>query len=280
MSKANDAKCRYLVASDFDQTLSFNDSGYVLADLMGVRNFQEKVEGLSKTSLVQQGAELAYLLRHDPEFRSVRRENLIEAGKRVRLKKNVDLLAEFLSGDVDGCNFVFYVVSAGPKEVVESALEGIVPPERIFGTEFEYDPATGEISSIRRASAGFGKVVVLEELKTRLQIASERTIYVGDGSSDLYAMQHVNGGDGYTIAVSEAKQVTRVAKRTVLSDNALSVLAPLLEDLLGWNSLRIRELFAARGLALQDWDKSRTDRLRFHEPESGRAPSVAEGTPQ
>ena len=40
-----------------------------------------------------QGAELAYLLLHDPEFHSrVRREHLIEAGKQIRLKENIDLL--------------------------------------------------------------------------------------------------------------------------------------------------------------------------------------------
>jgi hypothetical protein len=75
----------YLIASDFDQTLSFNDSGIVLSDLIGASNFREKVSGLSDIHLVQQGAELAYLLRHDPEFRCVRREHLIEAGQRVRL---------------------------------------------------------------------------------------------------------------------------------------------------------------------------------------------------
>ena len=60
---------RYLVVSDFDQTLSFNDSGVVLSEVVGVPGFHEKVVGLSKINLVQQGAELAYLLRHDPEFR-------------------------------------------------------------------------------------------------------------------------------------------------------------------------------------------------------------------
>ncbi len=269
MSKEIESSRRYLVASDFDQTLSFNDSGVVLAELLGVQTFAEKAEGLSKTSLVQQGAELAYLLRHDPEFRGVRKEHLIEAGKRVRLKKNVKLLVDFFNQGIDGGQFLFYVISAGPKLVVQSALEGIVASDRIFGTEFEYDPASGEIASISRASAGFGKVAVLEELRGRLQVQSDRTIYVGDGSSDLYVMQHVNSGDGYTIAVSDAKQITRVAKRTVLSDNALSVLAPLLEDVLGWNSSQIREMYESHGLTVQDWDKTRTDWLSFHESKDG-----------
>src|SRR5215469_2698835 len=126
---------RYLVASDFDQTLSFNDSGRVLSELVGIRGFDEKVAGLAKTNLVQQGAELAYLLRHDPEFRSVRKEHLIEAGKHVRLKNNVDRLPEIFEKGIDGCQFQFSVISASPQDVVESALEGIVPADHIFGTQ-------------------------------------------------------------------------------------------------------------------------------------------------
>ena len=49
---------QYLLASDFDQTLSFNDSGVVLSELIGSTSFHEKVAGLSKMNLVQQGAEL------------------------------------------------------------------------------------------------------------------------------------------------------------------------------------------------------------------------------
>ena len=39
---------QYLLASDFDQTLSFNDSGVVLAELIGVHGFHDKVRGLPK----------------------------------------------------------------------------------------------------------------------------------------------------------------------------------------------------------------------------------------
>src|SRR5688572_16995066 len=137
----------YLVASDFDKTLSFNDSGLVLSEIMGVPDFEEKVDGLARINLVQQGAELAYLLRHDPAFRSVRRRHLVEAGKRVRLKYSVDLLAEVLARGLPGYRFAFHVISAGPAEVVRSALEGIVPPDHISGTEFEFDAATGEIAN-------------------------------------------------------------------------------------------------------------------------------------
>jgi len=64
----------YLLASDFDQTLSFKDSGLVLSELLGISGFEDRVAGLAGSNLVQQGGELAYLIRHDPEFRGVRRD--------------------------------------------------------------------------------------------------------------------------------------------------------------------------------------------------------------
>jgi HAD superfamily phosphoserine phosphatase-like hydrolase len=249
----------YLIASDFDQTLSFNDSGIVLSELIGASNFREKVSGLSDIHLVQQGAELAYLLRHDPEFRCVRREHLIEAGQQVRLKQDIKRFVECLNDGVDGYEFSFYVISAAPRAVVQSALEGIVPPDHIYGAECEYDASSGEICAITRVPAGYGKVAILEELATELKVSPDRTIYVGDGSSDLHVMLHVNSGDGVTIAVSEAKHITRIAQRTVVSDNALSVLVPVLEEVVGWDAARIRQLFASHGLVLQEWDKARTD---------------------
>ena len=249
----------YLIASDFDQTLSFNDSGIVLSELIGASNFREKVRGLSDIHLVQQGAELAYLLRHDPEFRCVRRAHLIEAGQQVRLKQDIKRFVECLNAGVEGYEFSFYVISAAPRAVVQSALEGIVPADHIYGAECEYDPSSGEICAITRVPAGYGKVAILEELATELQVSPDRTIYVGDGSSDLHVMLHVNSGDGVTIAVSEAKHITRIAQRTVVSDNALSVLVPVLEEVVGWDAARIRQLFASHGLVLQEWDKARTD---------------------
>jgi phosphoserine phosphatase len=255
---------RYLVASDFDQTLSFNDSGHGLGELMGISDFAEKVRGLSGSHLVNQGAELTYLLRHDPAFRSVRREHLIEAGKRVRLKDDVRLLTQILATGFAETQFEFVVISAAPREVAQSALEGIVPAERVFGTEFGFDPATGEIASVKRVPAGYGKIAVLQELENMFEISPAHTVYIGDGSSDLYVMHHVNSRDGHTIAVSESKDIGRIAQRTVLSENATGVLVPILEDIFGWNASRIRELFEQHGLEVQGWDKVRTDWLTFH----------------
>jgi len=42
----------YLLASDFDQTLSFNDSGVVLSELIGFHGIHDKVKGLAEINLV------------------------------------------------------------------------------------------------------------------------------------------------------------------------------------------------------------------------------------
>ena len=256
-------KKRYIFASDFDQTLSFNDSGYVLSELLGisVSEFERKTDGMTKLNLVQQGGELAYLLLHDPEFRSrVRREHLYETGKRVRLKPNIDALYSFLSQEVEGFHFDFYVISAAPVEVICSALEGIIPPDHIYGTEFEYNPA-GEIDRIKQVTAGYGKVAVIDQLLEKLRTGPDRIVYVGDGSSDIHVMLHINRRDGFTIAVSENKYLAPIAKRSVISDSALAILVPILEEVVGWNSTKIRDLFEAKGLLIQQWDKVQTDML-------------------
>jgi len=256
-------KKRYIFASDFDQTLSFNDSGYVLSELLGISTseFERKTTGMTKLNLVQQGGELAYLLLHDPEFRSrVRREHLYETGKRVRLKPNIDALYSFLSEEVEGYHFDFYVISAAPVEVICSALEGIIPPDHIYGTEFEYNES-GEIERIKQVTAGYGKVAVIDQLLDQLRTGPDRIVYVGDGSSDIHVMLHVNRRDGFTIAVSENKYLAPIAKRSVISDSALAILVPILEEVVGWDAARIRELFEAKGLLIQQWDKVQTDML-------------------
>jgi HAD superfamily phosphoserine phosphatase-like hydrolase len=275
ISVAGPRPSHFLIASDFDQTLSFNDSGTVLSELIGASNFQEKVEGLARSNLVQQGGELAYLIRHDPEFRSVRREHLEETGRRVRLRSHIPELVGLLDRGIDGHRFSFFVISAAPREVIQSALEGIVPADRIFGTELDYEHGTGEVRSVRRVPAGYGKVAVVEELESRLGIVPDRTIYVGDGSSDVHVMLHVNNRDGFTIAVSENRQLASIAKSTVLSDDAFSIMAPVLEHVFRWGTGEIRSLFESNGLSLHEWEKERTDRIILRETPAANDEAVA-----
>lgn len=268
--RTNRLASRYLLASDFDRTLSFNDCGEVLAELRGISGFDEKVAELAEENFVQQGAELTYLLLHDPEFREVRREHLVEAGKGAHLKYNVELFPNFLNR-IDGEHeFLFYVISAAPREMVESALEGIVDPDRIFGTEFEYD-AKGRIADVKRSTAGYGKVAVVDRLRRERNVSRDRVIYVGDGSSDIHVMLHVNRLDGLTIAVSENEYISQVARRIVLSDDALAVVVPILEEVFRWDPARIQARLESEGFLVREWDKFQTDTLVLRATDLGGA---------
>lgn len=260
LTNSSKRKRGYLLVSDFDQTLSFNDSGLLLSEMLGVSDFSGRVAALSDIHIVQQGGELAYLLLHDSEFRCVRKEHLVEVGKRVRLKANIELLLRILHR-LEGFQFCFHVLSSAPEEVIRSALAGIVPEDHIHGTQFRYCSDTSQIESIVRSPAGYGKVAVLEELRAGAGVGHDRLVYVGDGNSDVHVMLHVNRLDGLTIAVSENKHLTQIAKRTVLSDDALSVLVPILEEIAGYDRVRIRNVFESQGFVLQEWAKVRTDSL-------------------
>jgi phosphoserine phosphatase len=190
----------------------------------------------------------------------VRKEHLHEVGKKIRLKSDIKLLYQILEAGVDGHFFDFYVLSAAPVEVIYSALEDIVPKDHIFGTEFRYKPS-GEIDTIVRATAGYGKVAVLDQLLVQQVVGPDHIVYSGDGSSDIHVMLHVNSRDGLTIAVSESPNVSQIAKRTVLSTSALAVLAPILEEIAGWERSRIRSFFEANGMLIQEWERVRTDWL-------------------
>ncbi len=263
MQATNPSAKQYLLASDFDQTLSFNDSGLVLSELVGIpaQTFEAKVATLAIQNLVQQGGELSYLLLHDPEYRSrVRKEHLVQAGKGVRLKKNIRKLSELLASAIPGYRFDFHVISAAPQEVIESALEEIIPASHIHGTQLHYDHS-GQVESIIRVNAGYGKVAVLDDLQRNFQVGPDRILYVGDGGSDIHVMLHVNRREGFTIAVSQARHIAPIAKRTVLSDDALSIIVPILEEIAGWDATRIRTFFEEQGLFIQEWDRVRADWL-------------------
>jgi hypothetical protein len=64
-------------------------------------------------------------------------------------------------------------------------------------------------------------------------------------------MLHVNRLDGLTIAVSENWHLAPIAQRTVLSDDALSILIPIFEGIFHWDTTRIRSFFEGRGFVLE-----------------------------
>jgi predicted HAD superfamily phosphohydrolase len=117
------------------------------------------------------------------------------------------------------------------------------------------------VEAIIRVNAGYGKVAVLDDLQKRFQVGPERIVYVGDGGSDIHVMLHVNRREGFSIAVSQSRHIAPIAKRTVLSDDALSIIVPILEEIAGWDTLRIRTFFEDQGLFIQEWDRVRADWL-------------------
>ena len=215
--------------------------------LIGAERFESKVAGLSRASFVQQGAELAYLLLTIPSSARCARSTWSKWAAHPPEAPHRRPDPDPREG-IDGVECVFNVISAAPEEVIQSALDGIVPAEQIHGTKFDYDPDTGEIRGIARVPAGFGKVAVLGELQRTLGIPRDRVVYIGDGSSDVHVMLHVNRRDGLTIAVSETRDIAQIARRQVLSEDAASVLVPILEDVAGWEPEQIRTCFEDAGL--------------------------------
>ena len=116
---------------------------------------------------------------------------------------------------------------------------------------------------------------MLDQLQAEHKLGPDHIIYSGDGSSDLHVMLHVNVRDGYTIAVSGAKHISQVAKRTVISTNALAVQAPILEEVVGWSRLKIRSFFESYGMLIQEWDRVRTDWLTMRPLDAGMAEAAA-----
>ena len=186
----------FLVASDFDQTLSFNDSGTVLSELIGASRFQEKVDGLARSNLVQQGGELAYLIRHDPEFRGVRREHLEETGppraaaqqhprarrlSRPRRRRAPVLVLRHLGGAARG-----HPVGARGRRRAGPHLRDRARVRR-------HTARCGRSRACRRATA---RSRSSRSSRSSSGIGPDRTIYVGDGSSDVHVMLHVNNRGG------------------------------------------------------------------------------------
>jgi hypothetical protein len=89
-------------------------------------------------------------------------------------------------------------------------------------------------------------------------------------------MLQVNRRDGFTIAVSESTLVAQIAKRTVLSDNALPTLVPILEEIAGWPRPRIRQLFESYGFLIQGWDRVQTDWVTLRPTVASEKGTVAE----
>lgn len=255
----------YLFASDFDKTLSIDDAGLLLSLKLGLtrEDFEEKINGLKKKSLVKFGAEIPYLILHDPAYMGkVDRKMLLEVGKEIRLKKHLPELVKVLEQGIKGKRFSVHVISAAPQEVVQKALEGILPPENVHGTTFIYDKK-GAVVGVEKAAAGAAKVDVLEAIRKRGKIPLDRIIYVGDGFSDMYIILYVRAYHGYTIGVTPSSYLGNICKKTIISNDSLSLLAPILEDILGFSHQEVKEFYEKMGYPIQTWEKAKVEWFDF-----------------
>jgi len=254
---------KILFVSDFDKTLSKGDVGYILSSKLGISHdrFDRKIAEIQRRNIVQLGGELAHLISRDPDYvGKVSRNLLYEVGKEIELKPGVPELIKILSEGIDDCIFSTYIVSAAPKECIEKAVENIFPPNNIYGTTFIYDK-NGIVQDVDRTNAGHAKVSTLDMLKQKENVTRYAIIYVGDGSSDVHVMLHVKSYQGYTITVSPAPYMGHICRRSVISDNVLSILVPILQDLLRYDQGKVRAFFEERGHAVLEWNRADTEWL-------------------
>lgn len=252
---------KYLFALDFDKTLSVQDTGLLLSLKLGIsrEEFDEKIRKLRRKSIAKLGGELSYLIIHDPSYKGkVTRKLLREVGREVKLKRNIPELIGLLRKGFRGKRFVPYVISASPQKIVEEALKGIIPKNHIYGTLYAYDEK-GVVKGAEWVRAGSAKVQALNLARNKERIPPERTVYVGDGHSDMYVMLHVKTYNGYPIAVSPSPFLGHISKRTVLSLNALCILIPVLEDIVKLNEEEVREFLEKIGHPIQEWDRAKIE---------------------
>jgi len=255
----------YLFASDFDKTLSIDDAGLLLSLKLGLtrEDFEEKINGLKKKSLVKFGAEIPYLILHDPAYMGkVNRKMLLEVGKEIRLKKHLPELIKVLERGIKGKRFSVHVISAAPQEVVQKALEGILPPENVHGTTFIYDKK-GTVVGVEKAAAGAAKVDVVDAIRKKEKIPLDQIIYVGDGFSDMYIILYVRAYHGYTIGVTPASYLGNICRKTIISNDSLSLLAPILENILGFSHQEVKEFYEKVGYPIQTWEKAKVEWFDF-----------------
>lgn len=255
------AHTNFLFVSDFDKTLSFDDGGYLLSESIGIPRvkFDQKVSEQANKYFLQQGAELSYLIVNDPDYKGkVKKDDLITIGKAIKMKHHVKELIDILNKGIGKAKFKFFVNSAAPREMIISALEGLIDEEQIFGTEFEFDEK-GILQAIKNVNAGHGKVRTLDYLHQKEQVPYDRILYVGDGVSDINVMLHLKSLDGYPISASKSDYLGHIARRSVISDDALAYIIPVIEDLLNFDVQEIRKFFLNRNLILQDWKRAKVD---------------------
>lgn len=221
-----------LIVSDFDHTLTRNDCGAQVANLAGIAEpeFFELARQVGvKNPRTEKGAEFAALMIEEPRLNRAGKKAMLGAINAVSLKDHVGEMYRALDAGVLGREVNFYVVSAGPQATVRGALAKVgVPSGHVIGTRFEYDVA-GRPTSVKHASAGRGKVELIEDLQKLHQVVGTNVIYFGDGSSDIEAMKHVQAAGGFNIAVEDNAALRPYRSMLLESNDVLDWVKPITE---------------------------------------------------
>ncbi len=126
---------------------------------------------MAKINLVQQGADVAYLLLHDPEFRSQRphANTFTKPARRFVSKKTSACSTTFstTASKAIAPILIYFGRACGGDSV------GGHRRHRAAGTHLRHaipvQELWGEFETIIRATAGYGKVAVIDELQASLQ---------------------------------------------------------------------------------------------------------------
>jgi len=131
---------------------------------------------------------------------------------------------------------------------------------------FRYDPTSGGIQSIERVTAGYARWLCSKN-SGAAPGGHDRVIYVGDGSSDIHVMLHVNRLNGLDDLRLREQYLRRLPSGTVLSDDAVSVRVPILEDIVGMERAAFTRCSSPRA-GTAEWDKVQTDLLTIRDTDA------------
>jgi len=205
---------------------------------------------MAKLNLVQQGAELSYLLLHDPS--SIRASGATICSRWATNSSQGQYQADLRDPRPADrwipLRLLRALGGAGGGDPVGAG--GNRAENHIFGTEFKYN-ASGEIESWCAPRQATGRLRGWNNskksstfrgpcgLRGRRQLRHSRHA----AREPARRLHHCRVG----VEIGRADR-----KRTVLGDNALATLVPILEEIAGWQRPQIRQLFESYGFLIQD----------------------------
>ena len=222
-------EAKKIIIYDFDGTLTpysiprFEMLKKCMGDARGIKKFYLDV---MKRSFVKKND--FYRAFYEVYFEEIKRcgleindDNLCLGSDRVVYNAGV---YEFLF-DLKRNNIKNYLLSSNVKVFLDKTLIAELF-EQVYATTFNYD-AGGKVEGINHLISSFGKVEIIKEILALNSYAIDDcsdVIYVGDGITDVYAMEYVKKNGGISILLYsdlKTKNIKRIMKK-----NAVNILIP------------------------------------------------------